>query len=70
MTAPAGPKTIEEAKALPEVRNLLADGYFLGAAPITGDMICAFVDDDGEAKRVECIRRTLSGPDEWVKVPA
>lgn len=64
-----GPKTIEQAVALKEVKDLLHGGYFLGAGKVEGDTICSFVDVDGEPKNVTCIRRTADGPDEWVKVP-
>ena len=64
-----GPKTIEEARALPELR--LQDEFnpdiFLGSG-IEGDSIILFVDSDGVSKKVECIRRSKDGPDEWVKV--
>lgn len=64
-----GPKTIAEAMALPEIDNMLGQAItvFFGKAGIDGDSIIAFVDADGEAKTVHCIRRTKDGPDEWVK---
>ena len=65
----AGPKTREEAVALREVRDFLSGDYFLGGCGISGDSICAFVDDDGMSKSVRCIRRSREGSDEWVKVP-
>lgn len=64
-----GPKTREEAMALPEVPNLLTGGFFLGGSGVEDDTIIQFVDVDGISKTVECIRRTKDGPDEWVKSP-
>jgi hypothetical protein len=63
----SGPKTRAEAVALKEV-SLFEEGILLGGGGIEGDSIIAFVDDDGVSKRVECIRRSRTGPDEWVKV--
>ena len=65
----SGPKTTEDAVALPEMKGseLMGGDIFLGCG-ICGDTIIAFVDDDGVSKKVECIRRSLNGPDEWVKV--
>jgi hypothetical protein len=65
----SGPKTVEEAQALPEVKDWLSGGYFFGAGGCEGDTICLFVDADGIAKTPKCIRRSIDGPDEWVKVP-
>jgi hypothetical protein len=62
-----GPRTHEEAVALPELSLGLQD-YDLGSQGIGGDTICLFIDDDGIQKKVECIRRG-DGPDEWVKSP-
>lgn len=64
-----GPKTIKEARALPEVPNLLTGEFFLGGNGVEGNTIIWFMDADGISKRVECIRRTKDGPDEWVKSP-
>lgn len=60
----SAPKTIEEAMKLKEHPGGLC--YF-GAGGLEDDSICAFVDSDGISKRVECIRETPDGPDEWVK---
>lgn len=65
----SGPKTTAQARALKEVRDLLGGGYFLGSCVLDGDTIFLFTDDDGQQKSVQCIRRTIDGPDEWVKVP-
>ena len=63
-----GPKTVAEAKALKEINFLDPDiTIFFGKNGIGGDSIMAFVDDDGRAMMVHCIRRTKDGPDEWVK---
>jgi len=62
-----GPKTREEAMALPEVQQTAE--FFLGGGGIDGNAIFVFVDADGFSKRVECIRRAKDGPDEWVKTP-
>ena len=62
-----GPKTIEEARALPEIYNILDGRLFMCIVGLDGDTICAFVDSDGRSKKVECVRRTIDGPDEWVK---
>jgi len=64
-----GPKTREEAMALPEVVSTLTGDFFLGGAGLSGDTIAFFTDADGHTKTVECIRRTKDGPDEWVKTP-
>jgi hypothetical protein len=64
----SGPKTHEEAVALPEVLSTLTEEFSLGSQGIGGDTICLFIDDDGIQKKVECIRRG-DGPDEWVKSP-
>ncbi len=63
------PKTGDEARALSEVSSLLSGDFFLGGGGVSGDTIIAFVDSDGCSKGVHCIRRTLDGPDEWVKSP-
>lgn len=63
-----GPKTVEAAMALPELSGKEYFSLFLGAAPVDGDTIVAFVDADGIAKEVRCVRRERDGSDEWVKV--
>ena len=58
------PKTTKEAQALPEFEG----SHYFGSEGFSGDDIIAFIDIDGLLKRVECIRRTIDGPDEWVKI--
>ena len=62
------PKTIEEARALPQVDDFTSGKYFFGGQGFDGDSICAFVDADGYSKTVECVRRKIDGPYEWVKI--
>lgn len=64
----AGPKTIEAARALPEIKSIVDHTLYFGGGGITGETICSFVDADDVSKTVRCIRRTPDGPDEWVKV--
>ena len=63
------PKTVEEAKALREIDTILDASkiFVFGASGLDGDSICAFVDDDGVSKKIECIRNERC-TDEWVKV--
>ena len=54
MDTPKGPKTIEEARALPEDEGLRFGRTRQPViAPVDGDDILMFVDADGRAMRVE-----------------
>ena len=73
----AAPTTIEEAMELREVYGGLlyeqdVNGNdvqtFMGAGKLQGDSIAFFCDTDGIIKTVSSIRRSIDGPDEWVKV--
>ena len=66
----SGPKTVKEAMALKEISpsEILSDKIFLAPSGLTGDTICLFVDSDDVSKKVECIRYSRNGSDEWVKV--
>lgn len=49
---PRGPRTVEEACALPEFTGSYWDPKAkIGLAPLAGDTIIAFVDKDGVAKQ-------------------
>ena len=63
----SGPKTVAEARALPEItwgQKMLS--YFGSGFDVDG--VLAFIDDDGLLKEVSCIRSSPDGADEWVKV--
>ena len=66
MSGATGPKTIKEARALSQFEGFEC---FLGGGAVRGDTIIMFIDSDGERKTTRCIRRTIDGPDEWVKTP-
>ena len=63
----SGPKTVAEARALPEITWEQKMRAYFGSG-FDGDGVLAFTDDDGLLKQVACIRRSPDGPDEWVKV--
>lgn len=63
------PKTVAEARALREIATTLSGDIFMGGGGVDGDSIIMFIDSDGQSKTVSCIRETIDGPDEWVKVP-
>ena len=53
MDTPKGPKTVEEARALPEDGGLTFRlDRMLAAAPVEGDDILMFIDADGRAMQV------------------
>lgn len=58
-----GPKTTEEARALPEMTEVEVMAGPISWAQFDGDTIFAFVDDDGRAMKVE------NHYGRWVKVP-
>ena len=57
----AGPKNIEEAKALPEVSRSELAKMGIGPEPLDGSSIAMFVDVDGVAKSVECAATAALG---------
>ena len=64
----AGPKTVEEARALPEV-GIIELGRYACNSDTDEDYILYFIDSNDESKMVHCLRRTRNGPNEWVKAP-
>ena len=60
------PRTVDEARALKEF-DVSREPLPFGALPMSEDDIAAFIDTDGRAMMVECVRR--DGVDEFVKVP-
>jgi len=62
------PKTVAQARLLPEVTLDESEWYAIGQEEIEQDTICGFVDLDRKFKHVVCVRREVNGPDEWVKL--
>ena len=61
------PKTVQQARLLPEVGSFYSGNYFFGSRGVEGDDIIAFIDEDGFTKKVQCIRYEKDGQDVWVK---
>ena len=61
------PKTVAEARALPEERSFYTGKNYFGSGGIEGDDIILFLDTDGRSMMVKCIRYEKDGPDVWVK---